>query len=159
WGRTISVIPACGGAGGTTVSCYLATALAEAAKSTAAVIDLDLEFGTVASMWDITPRYTVADIASAGTVDKMLIEDAMIDLPCSVGILPRPIQIEQAHSVHDAIVRNLIEATRQLYPYVILDLPRKMDAIAGTAIQASDKLLIVVELTVASVDNAARLTD
>ena len=159
WGKTLAVIGASGGVGSTTISCYLAMSLAEASGTRAAIIDLDLEFGTVASLWDVNPRYTIGDLATAGAVDTLLIEDAIIDLPCSVAILPRPAQMDQAQAIHEGIVKNIFDATRSLYPYVVIDLPRRLDEVTGCAIQACDKLIIVVESTVTSVDNASRLTE
>lgn len=158
-GKTLAVIGSSGGVGSTTVSCYLAMSLAEASGTRAAIIDLDLEFGTVASLWDVSPRYTIGDLATAGAVDRLLIEDAIIELPCSVAILPRPVQMDQAQTIHEGIVKNIFEATRSLYPYVIIDLPRRLDEVTGCAIQACDKLIIVVESTVTSVESASRLTE
>lgn len=159
WGKTLAVIGASGGVGSTTFSCYLAMSLAEASGTRAAIIDLDLEFGTVASLWDVSPRYTMGDLATAGAVDKLLIEDAIIELPCSVAILPRPVQMDQVQTIHEGIVKHIFDATRSLYPYVIIDLPRRLDEVTGCAIQTCDKLIIVVESTVTSVDNASRLTE
>lgn len=158
-GKTIAVIGASGGVGSTTVTCYLAMAMAELTKSRTAIIDLDLDFGTVANLWDVAPRYTLADIASAGSADKLLLEDAFIEVPCNVGILPRPQIIDQAHTIHEGIVTSIIQSAQALYPHVVIDLPRKLDAVTGTGIQSCDRLLVIVELTVASIHNASRLSE
>ncbi|MCZ6815743.1 MAG: molybdopterin-dependent oxidoreductase, partial [Planctomycetota bacterium] len=149
WGKTLAVIGASGGVGSTTISCYLAMSLAEASGTRAAIIDLDLEFGTVASLWDVNPRYTIGDLATAGAVDTLLIEDAIIDLPCSVAILPRPAQMDQAQAIHEGIVKSIFDAARSLYPYVIIDLPRRLDEVTGCAIQACDKLRLQLQEAVA----------
>lgn len=157
--KTYGVIGASGGVGATTLTCYLAMAMAETTGSQSAIIDLDLDFGTVASFWDVQPRYTIADIAAAGTMDRLLVEDAILELPCSVGVLMRPARIEQAHALPDDFVKNVIETTGSLYPNLLIDLPRKLDSVTGSGVEACDKLIIVTELTVTGSDNAARLAD
>ncbi len=158
-GKTISIIASSGGAGSTTIACYLGLALAEQTKLDTAIIDLDFEFGSVAKSWDIRGRYSIADLAAAGAVDRLLMEDAFVDVPGGVGILPRPEKMEQAHTITEAAVNSIMETAKTIYPNIVIDLPRKLDAITGAAIQASDKLIIVLELTVGGIYNAARLSE
>src|SRR5439155_15667859 len=67
--KTIHVIPTIGGCGSTTVACNVAALLAQ--KSKAALLDLDLIGGGVASYFDVRPRYTLSDVMdSAEKVDK-----------------------------------------------------------------------------------------
>jgi pilus assembly protein CpaE len=83
----------------------------------------------------------------------------VVELPCRVGVLARPAQIAQAHTVDEGHVARMIGATRSLYPYVVIDLPRKLDAVTGCAIESCDKLIIIVQLNFASIHNAWRLAD
>ncbi len=156
-GLTVAVMGSAGGAGATTFVCYLAMALAQRSPQGAGAIDLDLEFGTLGHMWNFEARHTIADLAAAGTIDKLLIEDMIVELPCRVGVLARPAQISQAHSVDESHVALTIGAARALHPHIVIDLPRKLDAIAGCAIESCEKLVIVTQLSFASVHNAERL--
>jgi pilus assembly protein CpaE len=157
--QTISVISAAGGAGSTTIACHLAVELAGEDGISAAVIDLDFDFGGVARAFDVAPHFTIADIASAGVVDAVLLEKAAVELPCGVHVVARPPSIHAAQGIDDDAVRNTIRAAARQYPYVVLDLPRKLDPICGQAIELSNKLLIVVQLTVPNLDNAKRLIE
>ena len=65
-GRVITVMSPKGGAGKTTVATNLATRLALAAPGRVAIIDLDLQFGDVASALGIGPQATIADAARLG---------------------------------------------------------------------------------------------
>lgn len=159
WGKTLSVIGTSGGAGATTLACYLAMSLSDSTKSSVSIIDLDLEFGTVAKSWDLSPRYTIADLANVGVIEEQHIEDYFLELPSGISVLPRPEQIEQAQSIDESVMKNIIESAKGLFPYLVMDLPRKLDAITGCAIEACDKLLLVAQLTVPGILNAARLTD
>ncbi len=158
-GLTVAVMGSAGGAGSTTVAGYLAMALAKKSPQGAAAIDLDLEFGTLSHMWDFKTKHTIADLAAAQTIDKLLVEDMIVELPCGVGLLARPEHISQADSVNEGHVALTIGAARALHPYVVIDLPRKLDAITGCTIESCDKLILVANLSFAGVHNAVRLSD
>jgi len=158
-GKPIAVIGAVGGAGSTTIASYLALALADLADSPAAVLDLDLEFGSVARLWDVQAKCTIGEIAAAGSIDKLLLEDALIDVPGGVSVLARPSTIEQAHSISEAHVAKIIEIVRHQCGHVVMDLPRRLDAVTGAAIQVCKKLVVVTQLTANGIYNAGRLSD
>ena len=53
-----------GGVGTTTIAVNIAMALAERAPTQVAIIDLDVDFGQVATHVNVKPRLTVADLAA-----------------------------------------------------------------------------------------------
>lgn len=158
-GRVYGVIGASGGSGATTVACHLAHAIVEISEGATLAVDLDFEFGGVARAWDLAPSYTIADIASAGAVDAALLKKAVCETPRGLAVLARPARIEEGHTIDEILVSAVIGCARTIYPNVVLDLPRKLDAVAGAAIQRCDKLLIVAQSTVPAVDNARRLSE
>lgn len=158
-GKTIAVMGATGGAGATTFASYLTMSIKELTNAPTAIMDLDLEFGSVARIWDMNPRCTIAEVLKAHSIDRLMLEDAITELPPGVGVLARPTQLEQCHQITDVHVGKIIEATRTMYPNLVIDLPRKMDAISGCAIQAARKLIVVLQLTANGIFNAGRLTD
>jgi pilus assembly protein CpaE len=60
-GRVISVVSPKGGVGKTTVSTNLAVGLAAAAPQSTVVVDLDVQFGDVATALGLVPEYTLPD--------------------------------------------------------------------------------------------------
>jgi len=158
-GLTVAVMGAIGGAGATTVACYLTAAMAEINQSEAAIIDLDFDFGGVAQAWDAGGKYTIADIAAAGAVDTLMIENAAMKLGSGINVIARPPTIEQGHEIDEVMMGQILQTARKVYPRIVLDLPRKLDAVTGNAIKASDKLLVVVQLTVPAIENARRLVN
>lgn len=157
--RTISVYGSVGGAGVTTIACSLTTALAKITHAPAGIIDLDFDFGGVARAWDVKPRYTIADISATGSAEPFMIEDAMVELAGGVRALARPPTIEQGSAIDELVVERILKTAKKMFPYVVLDLPRKLDSVTGTAIQQSNKLIIVLQLTVPSVDNTSRFVE
>lgn len=156
--KTVAVIGSTGGAGTTTFSCYLAMAFAERSKS-AALVDIDFEFGSVAKSWDLNPKYTIHDLCQFDPIDKQAIEDVMVELPSGVSVLPRPARLQQAQEIEESALRTIVGTIQGCFPFVVLDVPRRLDARTGIAIEMCDKLVIVTQQTVAGMLNAGRLTD
>jgi len=157
-GQVVVVIGSMGGAGASTFACYLTMELAEL-QGKAAIMDLDLEFGRVAAAWDLEPQYTIADLVQAGTIDACITEDVMVELPGHVGVLARPSRVEQAETIDTVHVQQILATLRKMYPTTVVDVPRKLDAMAGCAVEQCDRLIIVTQLSVGGVANAGRLVD
>lgn len=155
-GKIINVIPTMGGCGSTTVACNVAASLARSARTV--LIDLDLICGSVASAFDLTPRYTIADVMnSAGTPDKNLLDNAMaVHQRTGLSILARPEQPEASQQITREGFRRLLSVVAQLFDYVIIDSQMSMDPLYTAAIQASDINILVMELNVPSARNAER---
>ena len=156
-GKVIGVVGAVGGAGATTIAACLAMSLAEVTRSRTLLMDADFDFGGVARAWDVQPAHTIADLLSAGALDPVLLEKAVVDVPGNVSILARPQTIEQAHGIDDTMISTVLQTARSLFTHIVVDLPHRLDALAWAAIQQCDKVLIVVQMTIPSVDNCARL--
>lgn len=156
-GNTIGVMGAIGGAGATTIAACLAMGLAEVTKARTLLMDADFDFGGVARAWDVEPDHTIADLLSAGALDPVLLEKAVVDVPGNVSILARPTSIEQAHGIDESMMAMVLQIARGVFAQSVVDLPHRLDALAWAAIQQCDKLLIVAQMTIPSVDNCARL--
>jgi pilus assembly protein CpaE len=155
--KVFAVVGSAGGVGTTTVACHLAAEVAHASAARTLLVDLDFDFGGVARAFDAAPRFTIADLTSAGTVDNVLLEKAAIESKAGVAVIARPASIEEGHNISDASIRATIKAAARQYKYVVIDLPRKLDAVTGCAIEVCDRLLLVLQTTVPSIDNAKRL--
>ncbi|MDP1806617.1 MAG: AAA family ATPase, partial [Acidimicrobiales bacterium] len=72
-GRVITVMSPKGGAGKTTVATNLATRLALSAPGRVAIIDLDLQFGDVASALNLDPEHTLLDVVRGPAVQDSMV--------------------------------------------------------------------------------------
>lgn len=155
--QTIVILGAIGGAGSTTIACHLAVELGQLVKAPTALFDLDLEFGGVARAFDLNPRFTISDLASAGAVDACLLGKAAVAVSPGVEIFARPPSVQEAHAVDESAMRAMLRVASRVYRYVLLDVPRHLDPITGVAIEECSKLVLVLQLTVPSMDNARRI--
>ncbi|HLL88723.1 MAG TPA: AAA family ATPase [Tepidisphaeraceae bacterium] len=154
----ITIIPAAGGCGATTVACNVAAALAKKGKTL--LMDLDLVRGAVATSFDLRPRYTIADLMhSADKLDRQLVENALVTHAASgVHVLARPEQPEEGHRVTPAGLNRLLRVVGGLFDYIVVDGLMSVDPLYATAMKAADVNVMVMELTVPNAHNVERFT-
>lgn len=157
--HTVALFGSVGGAGTTALACNLAIEFAALQRGRCAIFDLDFEFGGVARAFDLTPQFTIADLAAAGAVDAVLLSKAATELASRVDVIARPPQLRDSHTIDDNSIKSIIRTAQHQYPFVVLDLPRRIDPVVGAAVESSQTLLVVVQLTVPSIDNASRVID
>lgn len=155
--RVISVFGASGGAGVTTIACNLAMEIGDLTETQCALADMDFQFGNVATNFDCIPKYTILDLAEAGdNLDQDLLSAAVVDLPCRVSVLARPPLPEQLDAMSPEVIDRAIHLLTTAYENVIIDLPRLLDAHTFTALERTDTVLLVCQLSVVSIRNARR---
>ena len=166
-GRLIAVAQARGGSGATTVALNLADALTgkggflhKADKHKDALVDFDLQFGTIGSALDLDEQDTLLKLAQDGTVpDIRFLEQSMATLPGGLSVLPAPSKFAPVDALRADQVAAILDLLRQTNDYVVVDLPRALVGWVEPVIEQTDELLIVTDLAVPSVRHARRLMD
>lgn len=156
--KRICVIGSSGGTGATTIACNLAIELAQLTQQRSGLVDMNLEFGDVACAFDCTPTHTIADVCTEGAdADRTVLERALHELPCNVSLLPRPNDVSEARLVSPDGVQQVMEIMREMFPYVVVDLPRAYSYLSSAALSRADLILIVAQLGVPFIRNATRI--
>lgn len=166
-GRVIAVMPARGGIGASTLAVNLADRLRDpagtfrkTARNRVVVVDLDIQFGTISSLLDTEPREFLYDLALDGrTPDAQAVEEALIELPSGLSVLPAPSQFAPLETIRPEQIKALIAHLRSRYDYVVLDLPRTLVGWAGAVFEVSDRLFLMADSTVPTIRQARRLLD
>ncbi|MEZ2390745.1 CpaE family protein [bacterium RCC_150] len=121
-GRVVAVMSPKGGVGKTTVATNLAVGLATLAPMGVVIVDLDLQFGDVASGLLLHPERTITDaVLGPASQDSMVLKTYLNVHPASIYALcaPRnPVEIDRISAQH---VSNLIEQLRHEFQYVVID--------------------------------------
>jgi pilus assembly protein CpaE len=121
-------------------------------------VDLDLQRGTVASSFDIRPRYTISDVVASGErIDQQLLDNALAThVGSGLAILARPELPEDTQRVNQAGFQRLMNILGRMYDYVVLDSLMSTDPIYTTAVQAADMNMFIMQLNVPSAKNTER---
>ena len=156
--RTICLIGSSGGCGVTTIAANLAIELAQLAGEPCALVDLQLEFGLVATYFDSRPAHTIADLTtSSSEMDIQIVEQAMTVLPSNVALLARPERVDQAANINPESIASILKVLAQRYDSVLADIPCRFDAISIAALEMASSVMLVLQLSVPSIRNAQRL--
>ena len=156
--RVICVIGSSGGCGVTTVAANLAVELASLAAEPCALVDLQLEFGSLATYFDTRPAHTIADLTNPGCeIDLKIAEQVMTELPSNVALLARPEHVEQVKHIDPERIAHILKILADKYDSVVVDTPCRFDDISVTALEMATIVLVVLQLSVPSIRNASRL--
>ncbi len=153
-GAIISIFSTKGGVGKSTIVANLGVALAQGAKQRVAIVDLDLQFGDIAMMFDQVPRRTIADLAGeTEEITPKLLDNYLLTHSSGVKILAAPLRPEFADAVESKHLQIVLELLKQSYDYVLVDTYRSFDEITLTSLDLSDEVLLVTTLDVLTIKN------
>jgi pilus assembly protein CpaE len=160
-GRVMSWVGCKGGSGQTFLASNFAYALSRADRTRVALIDLNLQFGdAVLFLADHKPQFSVADLAgSQDRLDAALLGSSMAHLTPTLDALSAPESLEAATQVKPDQVEAIVQLAAQNYDYVVMDLGRNMDARTLRAMDLSDDIFMVVQLTLPFIRDCKRLLE
>ncbi|MCE9567565.1 MAG: hypothetical protein K8U57_36660 [Planctomycetes bacterium] len=165
-GRMIAVLGASGGVGASTVATNLAAVLAQS-HGGCLLIDLKLETGDLASLLDIDPTYTIADLfMSSVSLDRDLFERALIAHRSGLRLLASPRRAastlrrltpgDSAPGITAEDLRDVLSLARTLAPYTVAEVSPTFREEQIHALRVSDIVLLIVRLDFPCLRNARR---
>ena len=158
----VSVVKASGGCGGTTIATHLAYALKQidGAHLKACLIDLDLQHGAASAYLGAEPRLTISELMEAGTrLDDDLFRAVKIEGAGGVHLIAAPTEIMPIESFEFDQLNRAITVAQKHYDVVLLDLPSNLTNWALSTILASNLVLLVGEMELASLRQIKRRID
>ncbi len=157
-GQVITVYGVRGGLGTTSLAVNLAFKLAGVTGAETAIVDLDLQRGDVAAFVNVAPAHSIAALATApGEVDEIFLATAITRHPSGVSVLAAPDTIEEAELVTDREVEVALRLLRNRHAFTVVDTPRAITSAVVGALEESDRILVVSDLSVPSVRAARRM--
>ncbi|GAO02266.1 AAA family ATPase [Anaeromyxobacter sp. PSR-1] len=158
-GQVLAVFPAKGGMGATTLAANLAADLVRGGDRTC-LVDLDLQLGDVNAFLDVHGGYTITDVvANMRRLDRELLDASVQAHRSGVHVLAQEERLEEAEHLDAAAVEKLIAFLRQHYQHLVLDGLRGFDERSLGALDAADRVVLVVTQEVPAVRNAQRCVE
>jgi Flp pilus assembly CpaE family ATPase len=166
-GKVLAVAQARGGIGATTVAINLADGLVDRhgtfkkqPRNKVVLVDLDIQFGTVATSLDIDPSDALFQMAIDGEMpDALFLQQAIVKHSSGLSVLSAPARFSPLEALRGEQIGRLLDLLRREYDYVVVDLPRSLVDWVGAVIERTDLLFVVTDCAVASVRQTRRLID
>ena len=158
-GRIIAVLAPCGGSGSSTLATNVATALAKEHKKVA-LVDLKLEAGDLATLLDLRPVYTLADLTqNIARMDRVLLERSLVRHSSGVHLLGPPRTMADVSHVTPEGVDQVLSLARVVFPYVVVDVDHAYSEVQLRAVRQAEVILLVLRLEFAALRNTRKALD
>lgn len=151
-----------GGVGTTTIATNLAWELAHLGKGdsapTVCVIDLDLQFGSVATLMDLPCKSQVLEILSdTDAMDEQAFRQSLGHHKGGVEVFTAPAEIVPYDMIGPEDVSALLGLASSCFDVVIVDMPHAITQWTDTVMSEADHYHAVAQLEVRAAQNALRL--
>ena len=158
-GHIITVLGPKGGVGKTTVAVNVGVGLSRAdSGKKVLIIDGNVYFGDVSVFLNTRAQYSIADMAAMAEVpeeiDPQSSETILAAHESGVKLLIAPTSPSDGSHVSMTALSNMLSYFKKHYDYVVVDTATTFDDILASAIQASDRLILVTEPTMPALKDA-----
>ncbi|MFF4904600.1 CpaE family protein [Streptomyces sp. NPDC001260] len=154
-GTVVTVSGSKGGVGATLTAIQLALA-AQASGRAAALVDMDLQTGDIASYLDVQFRRSVVDLATINDISPRVLADAVFRHDTGLSLLLAPGEGERGEEMTDRAARQIISALRSRYEVVVVDCGAQLSGAGAAAVEMADLALLVTTPDVVAVRGAKR---
>ena len=155
--RVIVVVSPKGGVGKSTIASNLAVGLGRIAPMDVVLVDLDLQFGDIATHLDLTPSHSLSDaFVSSGGVDSMLLKTFLTVHPANFYALCGSESPAAADRIGPKQVRELLSRLAEQFRFVVVDTGAGLDEHTLAALEESNEAVIVSSMDVASIRNVRK---
>ena len=157
-GKLVSFIGARGGVGATTVACNLAWHLATRQSRRIALVDLDLQHGDCALLFNInyTPGFRDA-LSNPLRLDQLLLDRIITQYSERLFVLGSEEPLHHHLQFTPTAIDALFAVLRSQFHYIIADVPRIPAPAYRRALEIADRRVIVVDQTMRSMRDGVRL--
>lgn len=162
-GKIVSIVKSVGGVGATALltqlACLYAADEAKAGREVC-LIDLDIQFGSAALYLGTLPKLGLKDLIEAGNrVDGALLRATTSRHGSGLHYVAAPSEVLPLDAVDPDQVMGLLDLAAREFGTVFIDLPGNWTDWSLSTLARSDVILLVAELTVASLHQARRQLD
>ena len=154
----IAVIGTRGGVGASTAAVNLAWLMAEEEKVPTMLMDLDLEFGTIALALDLEPTRGLREaLENPSRIDSLFLSSATAKLTERLSVMATEETLRSDLNFNPNAIDMLFEALGRTHDNIVIDLPRHNFMIRQRVLEAATKIVIVTELGLSGLRDAIRL--
>lgn len=157
-GRVVTVSGARGGVGATTVAANLAVQLAESTRGYVALLDLNLQRGTAATILGVKPGAGLrVALEEPERTDGLFLDRTAVEVSDRLRLLAAEEAFEATPRPTAEGVTRLITLLRRRFNYIVIDMPTPADAALRGIYAVAQTRVVVMGPDVVSIRDAVRL--
>lgn len=150
--RIIAVASPKGGSGKTTIATNVAVGLSAVAPSQVAIVDLDLQFGDVATALQLMPDASIADAArTVAQLDAMGLKVLLTHHHLDLYALCAPESPVEGERMTSAQTTEIINVLQQSFRYVVIDTTAGLGEHTLAALEAATDIVLICAMDVPGV--------
>lgn len=165
--KVIAVTKSRGGAGATTIAVNLAEQLQDrkgmvkkVPTNRVCLVDMDFQFGDVASFLDLEPRNALFQMAADGIIpDITFLRQSMSTTSGELDVLTAPAKFAPLDALKIEQVQAIFQQLKGDYDYIVVDMPMVMVDWVSAILEECDRMLMVTDSSVPSIAQARRMID
>ncbi len=154
-----AMINAKGGSGASFLASNLAHIAASHYQLKMALIDLDLQFGSLPLYLDLSPREGIVEaLANIDQLDSTALNAHMTKHESGLHLLAsKNDQFSSNLTISENSLIRLLEIASNTYNHLLVDLPRQVDPLTTAVLERADQIFIVMQQDIASLRDAKQL--
>jgi pilus assembly protein CpaE len=142
--QVIGITSVAGGSGATTIAVNLAYEIAENLSRSTILAELTLQMGSVASMLNLKPRFTLPHVLrEIHRVDDYLLEKTLVPVSERLKVLAAAHDHNSVPFLVPEHVVKIVECLRKLASVTVLDLPGTFDELEFQVLKTCDQVIVV----------------
>jgi pilus assembly protein CpaE len=158
--HTYTIFSPKGGAGTSTIAANLAIALHEILDEGVLLIDGKHLFGHLALYLNLRTGNSVTDlIAHAGSLDERLIKQVVVEHTSGISVLPSPTSVSEAQGIRPESLFTVLQSLQGTFENILVDAGSNLNENTVTYMDASDKILLVLNPDLASMRDARQFLE
>jgi pilus assembly protein CpaE len=158
--KCITLVPAAGGVGTTTLAIETAFLIAEQTRNYkgTCIVDLNLQSSALADYLDLSPALDLRTIATEpDRLDFRLLEVMLSRHPSELAVLAAPRTPMEIIPIESSVLTTALSIVSDMFEHMILDLPSVWQPWTNDVLNGSDEIYIVTEFMVPALRKAHEL--
>lgn len=157
--RVITFMNTFGGCGSSFLAMNTAHVLAEKFQRRVALVDLELQFGTLPFYLDIYPKRGISQaLENLGTIDEVAVKGYLTSHASGVDVLSNGVEPGViCKDISPEKVTDLLKIVRRAYDFLIVDMPRHLEPLTKFTIMNSSHVVLVMQQSVISMACASKI--
>ncbi len=152
--KRITVFGTKGGVGKSFLAVNLAVGLIAADKKRVSLIDTNYQFGDIALMLDLHPKYSIYDILPVlEQLDPKVLESFLTTHSSGIKVLPAPLDISKSTGINTEVTIKILDNLSRISDYVVIDTSSYFSDDVLNIFRDTDYLFIITSKDTPSIKN------